>query len=49
LAILLRYDENLGYEEISSALEKTTKVVERLLARGREQLRDVLGRRKNFF
>lgn len=49
LAIVLRYYENLGYEEIASALEITTKAVERLLARGRERLRDVLGRRENFF
>jgi DNA-directed RNA polymerase specialized sigma24 family protein len=49
LAIVLRYDENLGYEEIASALETTTKAVERLLARGRERLRDMLGRRENFF
>ena len=49
LAIVLRYYENLGYEEIASALETTTKAVERLLARGRERLRDVLGRRENFF
>lgn len=49
LAIVLRYYENLGYEEIASALETTTKAVERLLARGRERLRDVLGRRENFY
>jgi RNA polymerase sigma-70 factor, ECF subfamily len=49
LAIVLRYYENLGYEEIASALETTTKAIERLLARGRERLRDVLGCRENFF
>jgi RNA polymerase sigma-70 factor (ECF subfamily) len=49
LAIVLRYYENLGYEEIASALETTTKAVERLLARGRERLRDMLGRREDFF
>lgn len=49
LAIVLRYYENLGYEEIASALETTTKAVERLLARGRDRLRDMLGRRENFF
>ncbi|MGI6656313.1 MAG: sigma factor-like helix-turn-helix DNA-binding protein [Desulfobulbus sp.] len=49
LAIVLRYYENLGYEEIASALETTTKAVERLLARGRERLRDMLGRPENFF
>jgi DNA-directed RNA polymerase specialized sigma24 family protein len=49
LAIVLRYYENLGYEDIASALETTTKAIERLLARGWEQLRDVLGRQENFF
>jgi RNA polymerase sigma-70 factor (ECF subfamily) len=49
LAIVLRYYENLGYGEIASALSTTAKAVERLLARGRERLRDVLGRRENFF
>ncbi len=49
LAIVLRYYENLGYEDIASAMETTTKAVERLLARGRERLRDVLGRRGFFF
>lgn len=49
LAIVFRYYENLGYEEIASALETTTKAVERLRARGRERLRNVLGSKKNFF
>lgn len=49
LAIVFRYYENLGYKEIASALETTTKAVERLLARGRERLRDVLGSKENFF
>jgi RNA polymerase sigma-70 factor, ECF subfamily len=49
LAIVLRYYENLGYEEIASALETTAKAVERLLARGRDRLRNVLGRREDFF
>jgi RNA polymerase sigma-70 factor (ECF subfamily) len=49
LAIVLRYYENMGYEEIASALETTTKAVERMLARGRERMRDVLGCRENFF
>jgi RNA polymerase sigma-70 factor (ECF subfamily) len=48
LAIVLRYDENLGYEEIASALETTTKAVERLLARGRERLRFLLNRGGTF-
>jgi len=49
LAIVLRYYEGLGYKEIASAMETTTKAVERLLARGRERLREMLGRRENFF
>lgn len=49
LAIVLRYYENLNYQDIASAMETTTKAVERLLARGRERLRDMLGRRENFF
>lgn len=48
MAIVLRYYENLGYEQIASAMETTTKAVERLLARCRERLRNVLGRRENF-
>ena len=42
MAIVLRYFENLNYEEIASALETTQKAVERLLSRGRERLRDTL-------
>lgn len=49
LAIVLRYYENLGYEEIAKAMEITAKAVERLLARGRERLRGLLGGRNNFF
>lgn len=49
LAIVLRYYESLGYEDIAAALETTTKAVERLLARGRERLREVLGRKDIFF
>jgi DNA-directed RNA polymerase specialized sigma24 family protein len=37
--------ENLGYEEIATALEMTFKAVERLLAFGRERVQDVLGSR----
>lgn len=48
LAIVLRYYEDLGYGEIALALETTAKAVERLLSRGRERLRDALGRRENF-
>jgi RNA polymerase sigma-70 factor (ECF subfamily) len=49
MAIVLRYYEDLNYEEIASALETTTKAVERLLARGREGLRAILGNRDDFF
>jgi len=49
LAIVLRYYEDLNYKEIASALETTTKAVERLLARGRDRLRGILGRREDFF
>jgi len=48
LAIVLRYYETLGYEEIASAMETTTKAVERLLARGRRRLRDVFARQRDF-
>jgi len=49
LAIVLRYYENLGYEDIAAALEITTKAAERLLAHGRERLRKTLGSRESFF
>lgn len=49
MAIVLRYYENLGYEQIASAMETTTKAVERLLARGRDGLRAILGNRDDFF
>ena len=49
MAIVLRYYEGLKYEEIASALETTPKAVERLLARGRDRLRSLLGSRENFF
>jgi RNA polymerase sigma-70 factor (ECF subfamily) len=49
LAIVLRYYEDLNYQEIASALEITTKAAERLLARGRERLRALLGNRDDFF
>ncbi len=56
LSAILQKGRRIGEErafalisEIASALEITTKAVERLLARGRERLRDVLGRRENFF
>jgi len=46
---VFRYYENLGYEDIASAMETTTKAVERLLARSRQHLRAVLGNRDDFF
>lgn len=49
MAIVLRYYEDLNYEEIASALETTIRGVERLLARGRERLRTILGNRNDFF
>jgi RNA polymerase sigma-70 factor (ECF subfamily) len=49
LAIMFRYYENLSYEQIASALEITTKAVERLLARGREHLRGLLEKKDDFF
>jgi len=49
MAIILRYFEELSYEDIASALETTPKAVERLLARGRQHLRAALGDRDNFF
>ncbi len=48
MTIVLRYYEELNYEEIASALETTPKAVERLLARGRDRLRSILGSRNNF-
>jgi RNA polymerase sigma-70 factor (ECF subfamily) len=48
MAIVLKYYEDLNYEEIASALETTTKGVERLLARGRQSLRALLGKRNDF-
>jgi len=49
MAIVLRYYEDLNYEEIASSLETTTKGVEGLLARGRERLQAILGNRDDFF
>jgi RNA polymerase sigma-70 factor (ECF subfamily) len=42
LAIILRYYENYNYREIAEALETTEKAVERLLARGRATLGNIL-------
>ncbi|MFZ5766796.1 MAG: RNA polymerase sigma factor [Thermodesulfobacteriota bacterium] len=49
MAIVLRYYEDLNYEEIAAALDTSPKAVERLLGRGRERLRDLLGNREFFF
>lgn len=38
LALILRYDEELSYQEIAAVLQVTPKAVERLLARGRAAL-----------
>ena len=43
MAVVLRYYQGLDYEEIAAAMETTPKAVERLLARGREGLRAILG------
>ena len=43
IAVILRYYEGLAYADIASALETTTKAVERLLARARESLEKLLG------
>ena len=48
MAIVLRYYEGLNYEDIASALGTTPKAVERLLSRGREHLRVILGARTDF-
>jgi RNA polymerase sigma-70 factor (ECF subfamily) len=49
MAIVLRYYEDLNYEEIAAALEISVKAVERLLARGRNRLRETIGRWDDFF
>ncbi|MFP4063549.1 MAG: RNA polymerase sigma factor [Halochromatium sp.] len=49
LALVLRYEEDLGYQEIAAAMGITAKAAERLLARGRERLRRLLGSREGFF
>ena len=43
LAVVLRYHEEMGYEEIGAAMEVSPKAAERLLARGRAALCDLLG------
>jgi RNA polymerase sigma-70 factor, ECF subfamily len=42
LALILRYDQELSYQEIAAVLQVSTKAVERLLARGRAGLAAVL-------
>ena len=42
MAVVLRYYEDLSYREIASAMDATTKAVERLLARARHSLEDLL-------
>lgn len=49
MAIVLRYYEELDYQEIAVALDTSTKAVERLLGRGRERLRIILVNRHDFF
>ena len=43
LAVVLRYYEDLSYKEIAAAMDATPKAVERLLARGRRNLEEILG------
>ena len=43
MVVVLRYYEGLAYSEIATVLETTTKAVERLLARARENLEETLG------
>ncbi|MEW6219361.1 MAG: sigma-70 family RNA polymerase sigma factor [Thermodesulfobacteriota bacterium] len=42
MAVVLRYYDELNYQEIAVTMETTPKAVERLLARGRDGLRKVL-------
>jgi RNA polymerase sigma-70 factor (ECF subfamily) len=50
LALTLRYDEELSYQEIAAVLHVTPKAVERLLARGRAALAVLLSdQRKELF
>jgi RNA polymerase sigma-70 factor, ECF subfamily len=49
MAIILRYYEEMSYEDIAAVLETTPKAVERLLARGRNCLRTLLGTPNDFF
>jgi len=47
MAVVLRYYENLNYQEIASALGTTPKAVDRLLARGRDRLQEILKTRED--
>jgi RNA polymerase sigma-70 factor, ECF subfamily len=49
MAIVLKYYENLNYREIAAILNISPKAVERLLARARERLRNLLGNQLHFF
>jgi len=42
MAVILKYYEGLGYQEISQAMQITEKAVERLLARARKSLQATL-------
>lgn len=48
MAVVLRYYENLSYQDIASALKTTPKAVERLLARGRDRLQAILKTSEDF-
>jgi RNA polymerase sigma-70 factor (ECF subfamily) len=47
IAVVLRYYEALSYQNIASALETTPKAVERLLARARDRLQEILQTRED--
>jgi len=49
IAIIYRYFDDMNYEGIAEALGTSAKAVERLLARGRERLRNILGTRNDLF
>jgi len=42
MALLLKYSEGMGYDEIAQVMNTSPKAVERLLARGREKLARLL-------
>lgn len=47
MALSLRYDNDLSYEEIAEVLQISVKAVERSLARGRAALAVLIGERRN--